>query len=113
MKGLIKIYGGRRSVCMADDVLAPNPFTFYLPDHELSIQELIDIPVYYLPEWTCYLGEYSMDNIDVEDGILVEGKINNHAIVSVRRDEHGRLVVVDYVHDWWELIKEHPYLYFE
>lgn len=54
-----------------------------------------------------------MDNIGVEDGILVEGKINNHAIVSVRRDEHGRLVVVDYVHDWWELIKEHPYLYFE
>lgn len=46
MKGVIKIYGGRRSVCMTDDVLAPNPFTFYLSDYELLIQELIDIPVY-------------------------------------------------------------------
>ena len=52
----IKVYMGRSSMCMGDDVNAPNPDTFILPDTLEGFVSIVDLmlPFY---DWDCYFGK--------------------------------------------------------
>lgn len=110
-----KVYMGRSSMCMGDDVNAPNPDTFILPD---TLAEFVNIVHDKLPfgRWDCYLGKYiKTDSPDsgLEDGILVwKIKSGERApIVSRCYDENGK-VIIKHDDNWHEEIVNYPYLYF-
>lgn len=110
----IKVYVGRRSVCAGDDMNAPNMKHFYLPD---SLEELVATLNRILPfdEWTCYLG-YPIKNITgEEDGIIVGlGRDNRILIAAVdSSDTNACSEKLKYAENWYDLIKENPYLFCE
>ena len=111
----IKVYMGRSSMCMGDDVNAPNPDTFILPD---TLAEFVNIVYDKLPfgRWDCYLGKYiktDSPGSGLEDGILVwKIKSGERAPIVARcYDENGK-VLIKYDDNWHEEIANYPYLYF-
>ena len=102
-------------MCMGDDVNAPNPDTFILPD---TLAEFVNIVYDKLPfgRWDCYLGKYiKTDSPDsgLEDGILVwKIKSGERAPIVARcYDENGK-VIIKHDDNWHEEIVNYPYLYF-
>ena len=111
----IKVYMSRSSVCMADDVNAPNPDTFILPDTLEKFVSIVDLmlPFY---DWDCYLGKYiktDAKDSGLEDGIMVLGINPKYEVPIVARcyNEDGK-VIIKHDDNWHEEIVNHPYLYF-
>ena len=111
----IKVYMSRSSMCMADDVNAPNPGTFILPDTLEGFVSIVDLmlPFY---DWDCYLGKYIKTNSPdsgLEDGIMVFGIDPKHEVPIVARcyNENGK-VLIKHDDNWHEEIANYPYLYF-
>ena len=111
----IKVYMSRSSMCMADDVNAPNPGTFILPNTLEGFVSIVDLilPFY---DWDCYLGKYiKTDSPDsgLEDGILVWKIKSGESAPIVTRyyDENGK-VIIKHDDNWHEEIVNYPYLYF-
>ena len=50
----IKVYMGRSSMCMGDDVNAPNPDTFILPDTLAEFVNIVHAKLRF-GSWDCYL----------------------------------------------------------
>lgn len=113
-KEKIKVYIGRSSLCYADDINAPNPAVFYLPD---SMDELIVLLNRTLPfaGWHCYKGKYDTHVKGAEDGIIVWEKAEEHSLISFIAEGQGNECksIVKYDRDWYRQIREYPYLYFE
>ena len=111
----IKVYMSRSSVCMADDVNAPNPGTFILPD---TLEKFVSIVDLILPfsDWDCYFGNYiktDSPNSGLEDGIMVLGINPKYELPIVARcyNEDGK-VIIKHDDNWHEEIVNYPYLYF-
>ena len=111
----IKVYMSRSSMCMADDVNAPNPGTFILPDTLEGFVSIVDLilPFY---DWDCYLGKYiKTDSPDsgLEDGIMVLGiNLKYEAPIIARCYNEDGNVIIKHDDNWHEEIVNYPYLYF-
>lgn len=111
----IKVYMSRSSMCMADDVNAPNPGTFILPD---TLEEFVNIVEDKLPfgRWDCYFGKYiKTDSKDsrLEDGIMVlEIDLKHKAPIIARCYNEDGKVIIKHDDNWHEEIVNYPYLYF-
>lgn len=108
---LVKIYVGRRSMCAADDVNAPNMKCLFVSD---DLDEFAAKLCEILPfgEWSCYLGSYGKGIQDVKDGIIVWDKKDERALVSRKFDPHKKAYfIVKCDENWFELVKAHPYLF--
>lgn len=95
---------------MGDDVNAPNPDTFILPD---TLAEFVNIVYDKLPfgRWDCYLGKYiktDSPNPRLEDGIMVLGINPKYEAPIIARcyNEDGKVIIKH------EEIVNYPYLYF-
>lgn len=111
----IKVYMGRSSMCMGDDVNAPNPDTFILPD---TLEKFVSIVDDKLPfrRWDCYLGKYEkIDPPDsgLEDGILVwKIESGERAPIVARCYNDKGEVFIKHDPNWHEIIANYPYVYF-
>lgn len=112
-----KIYVGRESVCMADDVNAPNMSFFILTDELETFKNNICKCLPYIAAdkifiWNGYKGFFEHEKFNkYPDGICVFGNKDSIQLFSITVDRSHRVLDFQINDNWYEIMKEYPYLY--
>ncbi|MCF0112061.1 MAG: hypothetical protein HUJ58_09190 [Erysipelotrichaceae bacterium] len=113
VKRPVKVYVGRRSMSMGDDITCPNMFCFYLSDDPAEVIDRMyghGLPIY--TSWKGYPGRRSSSSCD-EDGIQVAGKISDDILFEILESKDPHNPTYTFSENWYRKIKAHPYIYCE
>ncbi|MCI8834331.1 MAG: hypothetical protein HFH24_02990 [Ruminococcus sp.] len=113
-----KIYVGRESVCMGDDVTAPNMSSFILTDDSGIFMNHISKYLPYIAAdrtftWKGYKGRFETgsDKRRYPDGICVLENKSSAQLFSITVDRNHNILDFQMNDNWYEIMKEWPYLY--
>ena len=113
LKMPIKVYVGRKSMSMGDDVNAPNMFTFRLTDDPDDVVDRMfsrGLPSY--TSWTGYLGKPGHSSSD-EDGVQVTKRSSDEVLFEIHEGKNGGKPTYEFTKGWYQKIVAHPYIYCE
>lgn len=119
-----KVYVGRESVCMGDDVNAPNMLLFtFTNDLEIFKNNICKCLPYIVGDrvytWNGYKGCFKQKKLkkffykrydDVCDVDVYDNK-NSTKLFSITIDKNHNILDFQINDNWYEIIKEYPYLY--
>ena len=116
-----KIYVGRESVCMADDVNAPNMSFFIFTDDLETFKNHISKFLPFIREdrsftWNGYKGCFEQTKFNkffnkYPDGVCVYNNKNSTQLFSITIDRNHNILDFQINDNWYEIIREYPYLY--
>lgn len=116
-----KVYVGRESVCMADDVNAPNmSFFTFTNDLEIFKNNICKCLPYIggdrIYTWNGYKGCFTQTKFNKffyrhSDGVCVYDNKNSTKLFSITIDKDHNILDFQINDNWYETIKEYPYLY--
>lgn len=116
-----KVFVGRESVCMGDDVNAPNMSSFILTDNIETFKDNICGCLPYIAAdrsytWNGHKGCFEQTKFGrsfsaYPEGVCVFGSKDAAQLFSITIDRNHNILDFEIDGNWHEIIKEYPYLY--